>query len=217
VAPAAVAVVAGGDDQAAAGAGAPVRGLHRPVAVAVDPGRGGGVHQLGGLRGQALAHSTVRSYQITLRQFCDFITDRRYGWAEECLRRFGQAPAEICYEWNTVEHLAEYEGRPGRRALTYDEVQALFDAADQRAVAIRSRGRKGVLAARRDAVILKTVYAFGLPPAAHGRAAALIHLAAELPAPVLVDLLGISIDTANQWAKHASSDWATYLQSRDHH
>jgi hypothetical protein len=57
----------------------------------------------------------------------------------------------------------------------------------------------------------------GLPHAAHGRAAALIHLAADLPAPVLVDLLGISIDTANQRAKHASSDWAAYLASRSRH
>jgi hypothetical protein len=57
----------------------------------------------------------------------------------------------------------------------------------------------------------------GLPHAAHGRAAALIHLAADLPAPVLVDLLGISIDTANQWAKHASSDWAAYLATRNDH
>jgi hypothetical protein len=28
-----------------------------------------------------LAHSTVRSYQVTLRLFCEFITDARYGWA----------------------------------------------------------------------------------------------------------------------------------------
>src|SRR4051794_32999397 len=77
-----------------------------------------------------LAHSTVRSYQVTLRMFCDFITDARYGWAVECQQRFGQVPAQIAHEWNTVAHLAEYEGRPGRRALTYDEVQRLFDAAD---------------------------------------------------------------------------------------
>ncbi|GAA1574487.1 hypothetical protein GCM10009827_115450 [Dactylosporangium maewongense] len=109
-----------------------------------------------------LAHSTVRSYQMTLRLFCEFVTDRRYGWAEECVRRFGQAPAQICHEWNTVQHLSDYEGRPGRRALTYDEVQVLFDAADGRAEEIRRRGRKGVLVARRDAVLLKTVYGFGL-------------------------------------------------------
>jgi integrase len=54
------------------------------------------------------------------------------------------------------------EGQPHRRPLTYDEVQALFDAADGRVEEIRSRGRKGALAAQRDAALLKTVYAFGL-------------------------------------------------------
>jgi site-specific recombinase XerD len=46
--------------------------------------------------------------------------------------------------------------------LTYDEVQALFDAADGRIEEIRQRRRKGATAAQRDAVLLKTVYAFGL-------------------------------------------------------
>jgi site-specific recombinase XerD len=110
---------------------------------------------------KSLAHSTVRSYQMALQLFCAFITDMRYGWAEECDQRFGEAPVQVCHEWNTVAHVAEYEGQPGRRALTYDEVQALFDAADARVEQIRERGRKGALAAMRDAVILKTVYAYG--------------------------------------------------------
>ena len=109
-----------------------------------------------------LAHSTIRSYQVTLRLFCQYVTDARYGWAGECEARFGQVPAQVLHEWNTVAHLTEYEGQPGRRALVYDEVQALFDAADARAGRIRERGRKGALAALRDAVILKVVYAFGL-------------------------------------------------------
>ena len=53
-------------------------------------------------------------------------------------------------------------GPAGRRALTYDEVQALFDAADARAGQIRGRGRKGALAALRDAAIMKVAYAYGL-------------------------------------------------------
>jgi integrase len=56
----------------------------------------------------------------------------------------------------------EYEGAAGRRPLTYDEVQALFDAADGRVEQIRARGRKGALAALRDAAVLKTVYSDGL-------------------------------------------------------
>ena len=58
--------------------------------------------------------------------------------------------------------MTEFEGQPHRRPLTYDEVQTLFDAADGRVEEIRSRGRKGALAAQRDAALLKTVYAFGL-------------------------------------------------------
>ncbi len=44
--------------------------------------------------------------------------------------------------------------------------------------------------------------------------AALISLAAELPAPMLAVLLDLNIDTALQWAQHASRDWSHYLQAR---
>lgn len=114
------------------------------------------------LSGQApLAHSTVRGQQSDLRMFCSFVTDARYGWGAACLEEFGQAPVQVCHDWNTIDHVAEYEGHPGRRALTYDELQALFDAADERVEDIRRRGRKGVLSAWRDAVMLKSVYAYG--------------------------------------------------------
>ena len=73
-----------------------------------------------------------------------------------------RAAPQVFHEWNTVVHVTDYEGAAGRRPLTYDEVQALFDAADARVEEIRRRGRKGALAAMRDAALLKTVYAFGL-------------------------------------------------------
>jgi integrase len=106
--------------------------------------------------------STARGYEIGLAMFMDFITDRRYGWSAECQERFGCIPAQIFHEDNRVTHVAEYEGEPSRRPLTYDEVQALFDAADARAESAQDRGRKGALTAMRDAALLKTVYAFGL-------------------------------------------------------
>ncbi len=109
-----------------------------------------------------LAFSTVRGYQTTLRLFVEFVTDVRYGWPEQCQERFGMVPERICHEWNMVGHRSQFEGRPTRRALTYDEVQTLFDAADGQVALIRGRGRKGSLAALRDAALLKTVYAFGL-------------------------------------------------------
>lgn len=106
--------------------------------------------------------STLRQYQTDLRLFLDYLTDRRYGWQGECERRFGQAPMQLLHEWNSVEHVTDNEGSAGRRPLTYDEVQALFDASDAAVETIRGQGRKGALAAHRDAVLLKAVYAFGL-------------------------------------------------------
>ncbi|MEU9099313.1 tyrosine-type recombinase/integrase [Streptomyces sp. NPDC048361] len=108
------------------------------------------------------AFSTARGYQNALRMFCDYITDARYGWPVKCLDSFGQVPAQIFHEWNAIVHTSDYEGRPGRRPLTYDEVQALFDAADGRAEEIRARRKKGALAAMRDSTALKVVYAYGL-------------------------------------------------------
>lgn len=109
-----------------------------------------------------IKHSTARNYQNTIAMFCDYLVDARYGWIAECETRFGAGPAQISHEWNTVEHRSDFEGDPSRRAATYDEVQALFDAADERAEKIRSSRRKGLLAALRDAAMVKTTYAYGL-------------------------------------------------------
>lgn len=109
-----------------------------------------------------LAHSTIRIMHSTIRLFCDYLCDQRYPWVAECQRRFGATPSQICFEWNTIAHTSEYEGRPGRRPLDYDELQSLFDVADARVSAITTAGRKGALAALRDSQLLKTTYAFGL-------------------------------------------------------
>jgi integrase/recombinase XerC len=109
-----------------------------------------------------LAMSTARGYEVTVRVFCEYLVDPRYGWVEVCVERFGQAPEIVFHEGNSVLHIAEYEGDPRRRPLTYDEVQALFDAADGLPDRIRSRGRKGALAALRDSAMLKFCYAYGL-------------------------------------------------------
>ena len=109
-----------------------------------------------------IVFSTARIYQNTLRQFLEYLTDTRYRWPGVCLERFGVAPTQVLHEHNMISHVAEFEGGPARRPLTYDEVQALFDAADGRVETIRASRRKGALAALRDAVLLKTVYAFGL-------------------------------------------------------
>jgi hypothetical protein len=106
-----------------------------------------------------LTQSTGRQYQNGLRMFMDFVTDARYGWLALCVERFGRAPAQILHEWNSVAHVAEFDGQPGRRPLTNDEVQALFDAADGRTEDKQTLGRKGALTAMRDSALLKAFYA----------------------------------------------------------
>ncbi|MGY2011978.1 tyrosine-type recombinase/integrase [Nocardia gipuzkoensis] len=117
---------------------------------------------LTGETGGRLAPATIRGYHLVLRMFCDYLTDPRYEWLRQCRDRFGQVPEQICHEWNTVAHLVDYEGRPGRRPFSYDELQGLFDYLDERVERIATSGRKGALAALRDAQMIKTCYAYGL-------------------------------------------------------
>lgn len=109
-----------------------------------------------------LSLSTARNYEIGIRMFCEYLRDGRYGWIAECSQRFGAAVDQVFHEDNSILHVGEYEGDAGRRPLTYDEVQALFDAADAQVAAIQARGRKGVMTALRDAAMLKFCYAYGL-------------------------------------------------------
>jgi integrase/recombinase XerC len=114
------------------------------------------------LVGAGLSHATVRNYQQSVALFCGYVSDRRYGWDEVCERHFGSHPVQVFHEWNTVVHRSEYEGRPGNRPFTREELQAFFDFCDARVSMVHSTGRKGWLAAFRDAVLFKTIYAWGL-------------------------------------------------------
>ena len=108
------------------------------------------------------AESTIRNYQGSIRQFCDYITSPYYQWPEICEERFGTHPVQICHEWNTVAHLTEYEGSADRRPMTREECQALFDYADEQVERAIRLGRKGAMAAYRDATVFKVIYGWGL-------------------------------------------------------
>lgn len=109
-----------------------------------------------------LAPSTIRGHHMSLKLFCDYLLDGRYHWVRQCDARFGEIPSQVCHDFNTAVHLVEYEGRPERRPFNYDELQSLFDFLDDRVDRIARSGRKGALAALRDAQMIKTAYAFGL-------------------------------------------------------
>jgi integrase len=106
--------------------------------------------------------STARCYEVEISLFIEFLRDPRYGWGRVCEDRFGEVPQPIFHEGNSILHKTDYEGDPRRRPLTYDELQAFFDAADARPGKIIARGAKGELSAARDAVVLKMIYAYGL-------------------------------------------------------
>ena len=107
------------------------------------------------------ARSTVRGYQVTLRGFCSFVTDPTYGWAQECEDRFGSHPVQIINEVNSAAHVSEVEAEPSKRPFTREELQALFDHADEQVATKRALGRKGWLSAFRDATIFKVAYGYG--------------------------------------------------------
>jgi integrase/recombinase XerC len=108
------------------------------------------------------AHSTVRNYQGSIAQFMDYLCDARYGWKKECEQRVGEVPVQICQGENRAVHVSDYEGRPGRRPFTRDELQALFDTADAAVQDALQSPHKGWLSAFRDATLLKVIYAWGL-------------------------------------------------------
>jgi integrase len=111
---------------------------------------------------RGLRRSALRHYQEAVRLLCDYLTDPEYGWAEQCTARFGTHPVQVCHERNTAVHAQDAEGDPVKRAFTLDELQAFFDHADDQVARIRAAGRKGWLAAFRDAALFKVAYAYGL-------------------------------------------------------
>lgn len=111
-----------------------------------------------------LAASTIRGYQGAVRLFCDYVCSPHYGWVDECMERFDTHPVQVCHEWNTLPHLQDYEGKPGRRPLTRAELQRMLDHADAEVSRLLDEHRKGALPAFRDATLMKVAYAWGMRP-----------------------------------------------------
>jgi hypothetical protein len=62
---------------------------------------------------------------------------------------------------------------------------------------------------------LRTLLAeHGLPNLA-ARNTAMMNIIAELPTPVVSDILSIHPGTAQRWSANAQADWAAYLAARD--
>jgi hypothetical protein len=117
----------------------------------------------GHLRGvRNLAHTTVRAYQTDVKLFLDYATDPAYDWNEHCGRLFGTVFSQVITEFNKARHVQADDARPLKRPFTPTELQQFFDLADLEPERILNAGRKGALAAWRDAVAFKTLYGWGL-------------------------------------------------------
>ena len=70
---------------------------------------------------------------------------------------------QVVHEWNTAVHVQDAEADPRKRAFTVDELQALFDHADEQ-VSRRPRRRAQGLAAGVPGrgALFKVAYGFGL-------------------------------------------------------
>ena len=108
------------------------------------------------------AVSTLRGYQGALRGFMEYLTDVRYPWVAICEREVGVRPVQILFEENSIAHLGEFEGQPSVRPFTREELVLFFEFCDERVRTSRRLRRKGSLAALRDSVLFKTIYAWGL-------------------------------------------------------
>ena len=99
---------------------------------------------------------------MAVELFLDYVRSPHYGWGVVCEQRFGAVPMQVFHELNRATHRSDYEGRPGNRPFTRVELQRFFDYCDEQVDNKRRLGRKGWLAAFRDAMLMKCCYAWGL-------------------------------------------------------
>ncbi|MEV6522878.1 hypothetical protein AB0M43_13100 [Longispora sp. NPDC051575] len=64
------------------------------------------------------------------------------------------------------------------------------------------------------ATLGQRLHQIGIHDTRQARNAAMMHLASEIPAPVLADLLGLDPGRAVAWARLAGRDWASYAANR---
>lgn len=112
--------------------------------------------------GKGLALTTLRANSGSIRAFCSYLTDGRYGWVAFCERIFADIPVQVVFEWNSPRHTTDDAPPPQRRAFTKAELQTFFDAADDVVDTEFAKGSKRWLQALRDSTAFEVAYAYGL-------------------------------------------------------
>jgi hypothetical protein len=115
------------------------------------------------LRGvRNLAHTTVRAYQTDVKLFLDYATDPAYNWNEHCGQLFGTVFSQVITEFNKARHVQADDARPLKRPFTPPDCSSFSTWPSWSLSGSFIAGRKGALAAWRDAVAFKTLYGWGL-------------------------------------------------------
>lgn len=178
------------------------------------------------LRGvRNLSHATTRAYQSDVRLFLEYATNPSYEWNENCGRLFGTVFSQVITDFNRAVHVQTNDTQDKRRPFTRSELQQFFDLADLEPERILNSGRKGALAAWRDAVAFKTLYGWGLR-AGEGRQLQLVDCSRNARAPGFGEwgLLRIrhgkamrgspakqrTVLTVFDWAAEALEHWVNY-------
>ncbi len=97
-----------------------------------------------------------------IRAFCGYLTEPLCGWPSFCEKVFNDVPAQIVLDWNSPRHTTDDAVPPRRRSLTIDEMEALFNAADDIVDEEYAAASKGWLTALRDSIAIKVGYAYAL-------------------------------------------------------
>jgi hypothetical protein len=92
-----------------------------------------------------IAMSTGRGYETTLALFMEYVVDRRYGWPEACLERFGEIPQQIFHEDNRVAHVADTRGSLGGARLLMTRCRPCSTLSTERSMARGPAAEKGSL------------------------------------------------------------------------
>lgn len=111
---------------------------------------------------KAVSVSTLRANAGTIRAFCYYVTDERYGWATFCSKAFDDVPAQVVFEWNTPRHKTDDAIPANRRSFNQVELQTFFDACDDLIDQEFTKGSKRWLPLMRDSTAFKVCYAYGL-------------------------------------------------------
>ena len=104
--------------------------------------------------------NTRRYEQITVEQFCDFLLDPRYSWAQRFRETYEAFPIQPIHDGNRTQHVEPDENEQHVRCVTTDELRALFAHCDSEARnAVSPRSRRIAL---RDSAMFKFAAGYGL-------------------------------------------------------